>query len=262
MPLIRDQVRLALRVDGQDHLNLSVHSKNIIGQLASPESRKRFFIPHLGEFGSPRCFANWMVSGGDEALRFSRNRYDISGTTLNVFRLYMLYAKYFQLVSVRGTFVSKKDLLDLPWVMYYQHLTGIREYDRWEQYAEAVKTMVQHVVEHEASVKFDFNTINPRISEVVSKRIREIAEANGTSTEEVVDITKADDVIRQRKAAQRVNRRREAPALAPANPADEAAPASAAAVGEASTELAEQPGEQAPLEVDPAAPAAETTAIS
>ena len=262
MSLIRDQVRLALRVDGQDHLNLSVHSKNIIGQLASPESRKRFFIPHLGEFGSPRCFANWMVSCGDEALRFSRNRYDISGTTLNVFRLYMLYAKYFQLVSVRGTFVSKKDLLDLPWVMYYQHLTGIREYDRWEQYAEAVKTMVQHVVEHEASVKFDFNTINPRISEVVSKRIREIAEANGTSTEEVVDITKADDVIRQRKVAQRVNRRREVPALPPTNSADEAAPASADTAGDVLSELAEQPGEQAQLEVDPAAPAAETTATS
>jgi hypothetical protein len=112
MSLIRDQVRLALRVDGQDHLNLSVHSKNIIGQLASPESRKRFFIPHLGEFGSPRCFANWMVSCGDEALRFSRNRYDISGTTLNVFRLYMLYAKYFQLVSVAAetqSFVTTAD---------------------------------------------------------------------------------------------------------------------------------------------------------
>lgn len=262
MSLIRDQVRLALRVDGQDHLNLSIHSKSIIGQLASPESRKRFFIPHLGEFGSPRCFANWMVSGGDEALRFSRNRYDISGTTLHVFRMYMLYAKYFQLVSVRGTFVSKKDLLDLPWVMYYQHLTGIRESDRWEQYAEIVKAMAQHVIEHEASVKFDFNTINPRISEVVSKRIREIAEANGTSTEEVVDITKADDVIRQRKAAQRVNRRREVPALPPTNSADEAAPASTDTAGDVLSELAEQPGEQNQLDIDPAAPAAETTAIS
>jgi hypothetical protein len=95
-----------------------------------------------------------------------------------------------------------------------------------------------------------------------SQRIREIAEANGTSTEEVVDITKADDVIRQRKAAQRVNRRREVPALPPTNSADEAAPVSADTAGDVLSELAEQPGEQAQLEVDPAAPAAETTATS
>lgn len=216
MPLIRDQIRQQLRVDGGDHVNLSIHGKTQIGQNASPEMRKRFYIPHLGEFDSPRCFANWMVSCGDDALRFSHARYNIRDTPLNLFRLYMLYAKYFQIVAIRGTYASKRNLVELPWVMYKQHLTGVREYDRWEAYSKAIKTMVEHVINNDANAKFDWAQVNAKIPQVVEARIREIAVASGTAAEDVVGLTETDDVAKQRKAAQRISRRREVPpAMAP-----------------------------------------------
>jgi len=203
MALIRDQIRLAFRHDGKDHVNLSIFGETTIGQNASPEFRKRFFIPHLGEFGSPRCFANWMCSGGDDTLRFDQRRYDTKNIPLNVFRMYMLYGKYYQVLSIRGTYITHKDLLDLPWVMYKKHLTGVREFDRWDTYADMVKAMVRHVVDHDARAKFDWALVSARIPSVVNDRIRQIAEDSGTDPDAVVDITRADDVAKERKAARK-----------------------------------------------------------
>lgn len=200
---LRDKIRMALRQDGKDHINLSIFAETVIGQHASPEFRKRFFIPHLGEFGSARCFANWMCSGGDDTLRFDQRRYDTRSVSLNVFRQYMLYGKFYQIVSVRGTYSDHKAGLDLPWVMYKKHLTGIREFDRWDAYPHTVKAMVRHAVENNTRVKFDWEHVAPQVLETVNKRIREIAELSGTDPDAVVDIIAADDVAKERKAARK-----------------------------------------------------------
>lgn len=203
MTLIRDQIQRAFRHDGVDHVNLSIFGDTAVGQNASPEFRKRFFIPHLGEFGSPRCFANWMCSGGDDTLRFDQRRYDTKNFALNIFRMYLLYGKYYQILSIRGTYNAHKDLLELPWVMYKRHLTGVREFDRWDSYAEMVKTMVRHAVDFDPRAKFDWNTVNARIPDAINTRIRQIAEDAGTDPDSVVDITRADDVAKERKAARK-----------------------------------------------------------
>lgn len=213
MTLIRDQFHKVLHQDGQDHVNLSVHGKTEIGQIASPEYRKRFYIPHLGEFASARCFANWMCSGGDDSLRTSSSRYNTAGTSVSVFRMYLLFAKHFQITSLRNTCVSNSNMLNVPWVMYKQHITGVREFDRWSIYSEIAKVLVMHAVDNTANVKFNWDLIDGQIPLVVQERIRQIAEASGTPAEAVVDITRADEVAKHRKIERREHQRAERDAL-------------------------------------------------
>lgn len=254
MALIRDQIRLAFRHDGKDHVNLSIFGETVIGQNASPEFRKRFFIPHLGEFGSPRCFANWMCSGGDDTLRFDQRRYDTKNVALSVFRMYLLYGKFYQVLSIRGTYIAHKAMLDLPWIMYKKHLTGVREFDRWDTYPDMVKAMVSHVVEHDARAKFDWSLVNPRIQDTVDARIRQIAEDSGTDPDAVVAISHADDVAKERKAARKEQQdaskahRKETKAVqeSPGLPADVDSPELVVPSVAASAEsVAEEPVEQA-----------------
>lgn len=220
MATIRDQLRAALRNDGVDHIHLSHFGETNMGKLAAPESRRRFYIPHLGEFQSPRCFANWMCSKGDETLRYSTGRYNTPNTPIYVFRFYFLYAKYFQLLSVRETLVEEKDQLSLPWVMYKKHVTGIKEFDRWEDFPVVVKAMVSHLINRRAKEKPDWETLVPGMLAAVNQRVREIAEINGENPDTVVDLLNADNVARERKKAaisgRETRKNPEAPAMAPA----------------------------------------------
>ena len=227
MASIRDQLRMSFRQEGVDHINLSPFANTEIGKYAALDYRKRFFIPHLGEFGSPRCFANWMSSGGDDSLRLSFGFYNSRHTPLNIYRMFMLYAKFYQILAIRSNYEKHKDKLALPWVVYKEHLTGIKEFDRWEAYSQAVKSMVTHVLNSTNAHKsqFDWNSIDPNLLCEVEAGIRQIAINNGADPDSVVKLTEADEVARKRKAEQKANRDTKAkPVLAPAEeqPAQEA----------------------------------------
>jgi hypothetical protein len=147
MPSIKDQVRVALNKDGVDHVNVSAYSETEIGKIASPDWRKKFYVPHVGDFVSARTFANWIVSGGKEELRHSTAFYKTTVPTGD-FRLLLVFAKYYQLCSLRSNLLPEESLVNLPWVMYKKHFSGVREFDRWSDYAEEVKPLVAHVLEH------------------------------------------------------------------------------------------------------------------
>ena len=172
MASIKDQVRVAFTHDGKDHVNVSPFAATNTGKLAFPEWRKDFYIPHLGEFASPRAFANWVVSGGNEELRHKTGYVEFKVNDLEEFRYLMLYAKFFQLTSLALSLAKEKRLLDVPWLMYKRHLTGVREFHRWESYPGVVKKFVEHIINNDPSVKFDFDSVVPGLTEVVNRNIR------------------------------------------------------------------------------------------
>ena len=206
MATIRDQLRITYRKDGEDHINLSAHfGMTDLGRLTSPDARRRFNIDHLGEFTSPRCFANWMCGLGDENLRHNVARYKTQDVPIRSFRHYFLFAKFHQISANRAFYLSNIDQMNLPWVMYKKHLTGVKEFDRWEDYSAIVKEMVQFVVSNPAKTKPDWEALVPGLVASVNQRIRDIAIFNGEDPATLVDLFDADAVAQERKEAVKQN---------------------------------------------------------
>ena len=176
MATIREQFQKALhKHDGEDHINVSPFGETSSGKIAYLESKKKFYIPHMGDFLSPRNFANWAVSGGDEHQRFNANAYDMRVGDVREFRVLMLYAKYYQMASLRKSLVKDKASLDKPWTMYKKFVSGIKEYHRWEEYPGIVKEMVRHLVYDFGKKPMNFDEIIPGLTEIVNRHIRVIA---------------------------------------------------------------------------------------
>lgn len=188
MASIKDQVRAAFLHDGKDHVNVFSHGATNIGKVAFPEWRKKFYIPHLGEFASPRAFANWCVGGGAEELRRETGYVEYKVENLREFRSLMLYAKFFQLTSLRMSLLGEKELLDLPFMMYKKHLTGVREDNKWREYPSVVKQFIVHIVNNGNHVPFDFEAVIPGVTETVNKYLRAFI------GEEFVGIDKIEEI--------------------------------------------------------------------
>lgn len=172
MASIKDQVLIAFAHDGKDHVNVFSYAATNVGKIASPEWRRKFYIPHLGEFASPRSFANWCVGGGVEALRHETGYTEYRVENLREFRALMLYAKFFQLTSMRVSLISDKHLLEVPWLMYKRHLTGVREDNKWSEYPKIMKAFCEHIVNSGNQTKFDFEAAVPGITNIVNKYVR------------------------------------------------------------------------------------------
>ena len=95
--------------------------------------------------------------------------------------------------------------MNLPWVMYKKHLTGVKEIDRWEDYSAIVKEMVQFVVSNPARTKPDWEALVPGLVASVNQRIRDIAIFNGEDPATLVDLFDADAVAQERKEAVKQN---------------------------------------------------------
>lgn len=199
MASIKDQIRVAYQHDGKDHLNVSPFGVTMTGRLAFPEWRSDFYIPHLGEFISPRAFANWCVSGGDEELRRYTGFYENRATRSPEFRTLMLYAKFFQLTARRPTLVKESAMLDVPWMMYKKHLTGIREHHIWEEYPGIVKAFAAHLVEKGNKEKFDFDAVVPGLTETVNSAIRAFAGDDFVGIEKLDEIRKIRNEQREQR---------------------------------------------------------------
>lgn len=172
-----------LRKDGVDHIRISIVADTQLGKVCSAEWRKRFFIPRVGEFLSPTCFANWLVTGDEEARHDPR--YKVK-RNVRGYHKFVLYAKFYQLCSMRGTLI--REMADLPFVMYKVHQSGIKEFDRWKEYPQTVKDMVKHIIDEERGPKVPFPFDEETVKEI-NDMIAAIASASGTEeaekTEEV-----------------------------------------------------------------------------
>lgn len=160
-----------MKQDGVDHVRISPYGETRIGQLASADWRKVFFIPHVGEFTSATCFANWLSTGDEEARHNPRYRCQV---TVRGYRNFVLYAKFYQLCSLRSELT--KEMLDLPFASYKQHGSGIKEHDRWTDYPIQVKEMIHHVIDPERGPKTPF-PFDPEVIKRVQDRIALFVEA-------------------------------------------------------------------------------------
>lgn len=158
--------------DGVDHVRVNVIADTAIGRMASAEWRKRFYVPRVGDFLSPICFANWLATGDEEARHDPKYRVKKS---VRGYHQYVLYAKFFQLCSMRSALV--KEMKHLPFAAYKIHQSGIKEFDRWKEYPSVVKDMIEHVIDPERGPKVAFNWENSP-EEEINKLIAAIAASN------------------------------------------------------------------------------------
>lgn len=148
-------VRVAFKQDGKDHVLVTPFCATQIGKYASMSWRKRFFIPQLGEFISPMAFMSWLCHG-DESQRHANNPMRVPYMSKEEFLKYQragYLAKWYQLASMHGALVKQSkvgdlNLLDLPWVEYKVHTTGLKEFPQSQINAEILKGLVKLNVEH------------------------------------------------------------------------------------------------------------------
>lgn len=193
MTSIKDQLTINLREEGVDHINISAYAESDLGKYLSPDWRRKFYIPHVGDFGSARAFANWMISGGDETLRLSAKFYKTEAPVSD-FRTLVVFAKYYQLYSMRDDICANAEMFDKPWLMYKTHLSGVREMDRWYSFAAIVRELTLEVVKYNATPKFDWVNKKPGILECVNYYLSKIA------GEGFIPFEKLDQVSKERNA--------------------------------------------------------------
>lgn len=185
---IKEQLQGQMRRDGIDHLNISAMAETDLGKIVSPDWRKKFYVPHMGDFINARAFANWMVSGGDEDLRHNTGFYKTS-VPVEDFRKLLVFAKYYQMCSMRTSICNSKDLFDLPWVMYKRHVSGVREFDRWQNYTSIIKPMVEDVANNPGG-RFDWVNLQPDILDCVNDYLERITGEDFVAFERLDEITR------------------------------------------------------------------------
>ena len=185
---IKEQLQGQMRRDGIDHLNISTMAETDLGEIVSSDWRKKFYVPHMGDFISARAFANWMVSGGDEELRHYTGFYKTS-VPVEDFRKLLVFAKYYQMCSMRTSICNSKDLFDLPWVMYKRHVSGVREFDRWQNYTSIIKPMAEDVANNPGG-RFDWVNLQPDVLNCVNNYLERITGEDFVAFERLDEITR------------------------------------------------------------------------
>lgn len=217
MASIKDQLTVDLREEGVDHVNVSVFSQCNLGKMLSPDWRKKFYIPHVGDFGSARAFANWIISGGDESLRLSAKFYR-THAPVNDFRTLVLFAKYYQLYSMRGDLINANKLFAKPWVMYKQHLSGIREMDIWTSYTAQMRELAEDIVKENTSPNYDWENKKPNILGCVNHYLAKIAQDGFIPFEQLNQVAKEHTAERARALEEKRKNRETLPKSADVKP--------------------------------------------
>lgn len=144
------------KVDGEDHIRISPYGKTDLGKILSQGWRKPFYIPRIGNFLTPECFAKWITTGDEDARHNVRFRF--SGRIRN-YRELLLFAKYYQLCALSdalGRFIepyritegdSSKLVIKVPLIGYTIHDTGLREYDRWPEYPGELMPFIESILD-------------------------------------------------------------------------------------------------------------------
>lgn len=180
MTSIMDKFVNKFKKDGVDHVRIALNGDTAIGRMSALEYRKTFFIPQLGSFLTPICFANWMATGDDEARHDPTYRVN---KTIQGYLQYVMFAKFWQLVTLRDKL--KGEMKALPFVSYRVYENGIREFDRWKEYAVVIKDMIEHILDPQRGPKVPFAypegvvaTVDARVAEIV-RAFREAAGEDG-----------------------------------------------------------------------------------
>jgi len=170
--------------DGLDHIRISPFAETKLGKIVSKDWRHKFFVPHVGEFASPTCFANWLSTGDDDARHNPKFRVT---HTVKGYLQYVFYAKFYQLCALKGVLESEKELTHLPFVAYKQHQSGIKEFDRWKEYPTEVKSMIEHILDPNRGSKtaYDwekhFPGLEENIAEIIAAMVGETEESKNDS---------------------------------------------------------------------------------
>lgn len=182
--IIKQFANKSFKKEGEDHIRISPFAETNLGKLLSPDWRKKFFIPHVGEFLSPNCFANWIVTGDDEARHNPAFRAPVA---VKGYRNFVLYAKFYQLCSMRA--ILEKEQKDLPFAMYKVHTSGVKEFDRWKEYPSEVKEMLAHVVDpaRGPKVPYDWEGKFPNLLEKINSMIEKIANGGNAAKDDTKD---------------------------------------------------------------------------
>jgi len=188
----------AFKKEGVDHIRINSFAESHIGRVLSKNWRATFFIPGIGEFTSPMCFANWILSGDEDARHNVRFRYEKPSRDFNKL---VLFAKYFQLCKLAHSI--RKHHKDLPYVAYKTHVNGLKEFDTWKEYPVVIKAMVDHIVDPNKGpkVKFDWSVFDANIEELVQSYIK-----NLVTVEETEEDTKEETVAEETQSV--VSRRK------------------------------------------------------
>lgn len=224
MASIKEQLGTSLRHDGVDHVNVSIRGETELGKMASPDWRRKFFIPHVGDFISARSFANWLLSGGNEELRLSSKFYK-TNVSLGEFRNLLLFGKYFQLYSMRQSLAGHEAALSLPWVMYKMHLSGVREMDRLVGYTDEVRDLVRDVMrqsgQNQSHTAREWTQQRPDILSNVNHYLRIIAGDNFIPFEDLDAVSRKRSAERARSSEELRKERARAPEQAASEVATE-----------------------------------------
>ena len=164
--------QVMFREDGVDHLNADLSSPVFFGKTCSVGFRYQFSVPFLGEFSSARAFAAWMVTGVD-GDRQNPPRGEIPNCDILEYHRLVLFGKFFQLKSRHLIIAENKHLLDLPWTSYRViRESGIRQYNRWVGYHDAVKGMCKHILKSPIHGNFFSELFSEDVMETVNKFLR------------------------------------------------------------------------------------------
>lgn len=194
--------------EGVDHIRISPFADTKLGKITSKDWRHRFFVPHMGEFTSPVCFANWICTGDDDARHNVQFRFN---ETVKGYLQFVLYGKFYQMCAMKG--IIKREMKDLPFVVYKQHASGIKEFDRWKEYPIEIKNMIDHILDDDRGPKtaYPWEENHPgleqRIQDQIKKMVGEVeltdkkkkkevpvTEEVESVTEEVLQDKQSDDV--------------------------------------------------------------------
>ena len=91
-PSVMEKFVSSFKKDGIDHIRVGLGGDTKLGRMCAADWRRRFFIPLVGEFLSPQCFANWLVTG-DEAARHDP-KYRVKNAVRG-YHGYVLYGKFY-----------------------------------------------------------------------------------------------------------------------------------------------------------------------
>ena len=182
--------KVSIRKDGIDHIWVSPFSGTQLGKIVSLKWRKKFFIPQLGEFVSPDSFISWLFTG-DEAQRQNATAKlpQLSKEEFKLARQAMFMAKYHQLTALKPALIvetkaeeGKKSKLDLPWLEYKQHMSGVKEHHHDTLRVSIVKDMVRHILESGSKASFQCAAFD--YADVRDKVMKHVIEKFGLDQEE------------------------------------------------------------------------------
>lgn len=167
------------KAEGVDHIRIHPFADTHLGKILSKDWRHKFFVPHVGEFTSPTCFANWICTGNDDARHNTQFRVN---TTVKGYLSFVLYAKYYQLCSMRN--MLAREMQNLPFVAYKTHQSGVKEFDRWKEYPSEIRDMIDHILDENRGPKVPYNWeerhpgLVQRIQDLIKEMVGEPDEAS------------------------------------------------------------------------------------